>query len=102
VLLSTLTRRSCVALVDISETGARLGAEDLPEQGEVVEVTVDGLRTYGTVAWSSDEECGIAFDQRLTLNEVTRLRKRAGFGTGRSLTVDQRVALEQWLNGVSR
>ncbi len=102
VIVRTLTSRRCAALFDISETGARLSGEDLPGEGEEVDLTIDTVKAFGTVAWSTGDECGIRFEERITLFDVARLQRNVGSGAERWLTVDQRLALEHWLHGNSR
>lgn len=101
-MIKTLTGTQSVALVDISETGASLQGSNLPQAGEDVDLTVGALSTFGRVAWSKRSKCGIEFDERLTLLELVRLRQRAVSPIAAKLTVDERIALEQWVFGVAR
>jgi hypothetical protein len=52
-------------LVDISATGARLGGEDLPSVGELLEISVGKVRGFALVRWVRAGECGVAFDGQL-------------------------------------
>jgi hypothetical protein len=102
VLVRTIASCRPAALVDISEGGARLKGRDLPPVGEVLDLTVETLRVFGIVVWSSANECGIAFDAPISSFELSGLRRRAGLPCLSKLTVDERVGLDQWLHGVSR
>lgn len=100
VMTITSTRRA--TMLDISCTGARLKGSQLPPPGAVAELKIEAIRVFGTVAWSANSECGIAFDEPLTPFEIEGLRRRAGLPSLASLTVDERLAVENWLLGVSR
>jgi hypothetical protein len=84
-------------MTDISCLGARLSGNELPMNGEALELTVEGVRAFGTVAWLNECECGIAFDDPLEPLEVERLRRIAGIPSLAKLSIEQRVALERWL-----
>jgi len=101
VIVRTLTTTSSAALVDVSETGARISGSALPRSGEEVDLSFGTLRVFGTIAWAERGECGVAFDDRLRLVDVVRLRQQAGAQAFGKLTVDERIALEQWIHGVS-
>jgi hypothetical protein len=98
----TIARRAKAAVIDISCTGARLSGRDLPPQGEEMELKVEEVRVFGIVAWSGNDECGVAFDAPLMPFEVDRLRRKAGIPTLATLSVEDRLALESWLVGASR
>jgi hypothetical protein len=101
-VLITVTRAERATLADISCGGARLTGHDLPPKGEVLELKVEQVRVFGTVAWCDRTECGIAFDAPLMPFEVERLRRSAGIPALAQMSVDERQALEDWLLGVSR
>jgi hypothetical protein len=101
-VLMTVTRTANIAVVDVSCTGAHLSGCDLPERGEVVELKIEELRLFGTVAWRERNECGIGFDSSLMPFEVDRLRRKAGAPTLAALSLEDRLAIEEWLLGVSR
>lgn len=98
----TIARSDKAAVIDISCTGARLSGRDLPRQGEEMEIKVEEVRVFGIVAWAENDECGVAFDAPLMPFEVDRLRRKAGIPTLAALSVEDRLALESWLVGVSR
>lgn len=80
-VVMTLTESRSAVVVDISATGARLRAKDLPQEGCELFLTLEGVVVFGTVAWSRRSECGIAFDGKLkalmSVCCVTRLFRRA-------------------------
>jgi hypothetical protein len=102
VIIRTLTDTQSAALVDISESGASVQGSNLPHAGEDVELSVGAISTFGRVAWSKRSKCGIEFDERLTLLDLVRLRQGAVSPLTAKLSVDERLALEQWVYGVAR
>lgn len=101
-ILTTLRRSWCAALVDLSCTGARLRGAGLPPNGEVLEIKIESVRTFGTVIWSKGDQCGLRFDEPLMPSEVERLRREGTAENLRRLSVDERLALEDWLFGAAR
>jgi len=61
---------------------------------------IEGLKTFGSVVWVKDGECGIAFDGPLQVGDVQYLRHKvataAGFGP------QMKAALDDWALGVAR
>ena len=51
-----------VHLLNISGTGAKVDADEVPMEGEQVTLICVGQRIPGRVAWVSDTRFGIAFD----------------------------------------
>jgi hypothetical protein len=98
----TVTRTIRATVTDISCTGARLMGSGLPPKGGVLELVVEQVRAFGTVAWSNGSECGVAFDDELTTRQVERLRRMAGIPSLAKLSVEERLALENWLLGAAR
>jgi hypothetical protein len=98
----TIARTDTAAVIDISCTGVRLRGRDLPPRGEEMELKVEEVRVFGTVAWAEDGECGVAFEAPLMPFEVDRLRRKAGVPRLAALSVEDRLALETWLVGDAR
>ena len=88
--------------IDISCTGVGLSGSELPGEGEVLEIKIDRFSTFGTVVWQTDTQCGVAFDPCLEEHEVEVLRSRAGKASLAAMSVVERIALEDWVLGVSR
>jgi PilZ domain len=76
-VLSTVSGDHRAAVVDISTTGARLSAPELPAQGEDLIFRADCLQAFGHVVWSKDGECGIEFESPVTAASVELLRAHA-------------------------
>ena len=87
-------------LVDISCTGAQLEGLELPRLGEVMEIRIEGVKAFGIVTWSSDHNCGVAFDAPLTAGDVVLLRQKASIFKG--LLLNTKAALDDWQTGFAR
>lgn len=101
-VIMTLSSRRSAVVVDISCTGVGLSGSELPGEGEVLEIKIDRFSTFGTVVWQTDTQCGVAFDPCLEEHEVEVLRSRAGKASLAAMSVEERIALEDWVLGVSR
>lgn len=101
-LVSRVEPRQVAVLVDFSMTGARLRGSGLPPVGEPVSVRIDCVRAYGTVAWAEDDLCGVAFDAPLPRFEIERLKRDARSATLSFGSTDARVAVDDWVNGLTQ
>jgi hypothetical protein len=99
-VFTTRTRSHHGVLVDLSSTGARLRGTDLPEMGEDLMLSIEGVLTYGTVAWSRLGYCGIAFDGPLPAGTMQMLEQRAA--EARGLPPEMKAALDDWTLGLAR
>ena len=100
VVYFTMSRSDTADLVNISATGARLRGDMLPDKGEELVMTMEGVRTYGSVVWSDDDECGVAFDRPLVPGSLQKLRHSVLLAGG--LTPDQKQAFDMWTMGAAR
>lgn len=98
-VLTTVTHSHFAILVDVSRTGARVRGSDLPGEGKDVVVRVDSVRVFATVVWSARGQCGLAFEQAITDDEVERLRQRASNVKVAGLTPQEKAALDDWKVG---
>jgi len=99
-VFTTVTRSHAAIVVDLSPSGARLGGDELPSKSEEIILSIDGVETFGIIAWSHDGECGVAFDNPMPVADVERLRQRVGSNVG--LTLEMKAVLEHWNAGVAR
>jgi hypothetical protein len=99
-MVTTFTGSHEAHLIDISQTGARLSGNDLPNEGDELILVVETVRAFGCVAWKHDDECGIAFDGPLPAMDIEILRHKAARGSG--LTPYERAAFEDWTLGLAR
>jgi hypothetical protein len=96
-----------VLLRNLSQEGALIKADGLPEPGTPVLFHRDGLSVPSRIAWSHCGLAGIAFDFPLYPKEVLRhipepqpkadlpIQKRPGF-TAKPLTEAERALIERW------
>jgi hypothetical protein len=100
VMLNTLARAYEALLVDISATGARVRAEDLPPVGEELNLAAHHVKTFCTVKWRRDDECGLQFYEPLLQDDVIKVRRQVAAGAG--LPPVFRAALDDWVLGIAR
>ena len=100
VVLTTLTSSRSAILANVSSTGARVRANDLPKMGEAVVVNIDGVQAFGTIAWSESGECRIAFDPPLDPAGESHVREMVTVAEG--LPPDMRAAFDNWVVGAGR
>ncbi len=96
-----------VLLRNLSQEGALIKADDLPEEGTRVLFHRDGLSVPSRIAWSHCGLAGIAFDFPLFPKEILRhipprqpktavpFKKRPGLGA-QPLTPGERALIERW------
>ena len=96
----TLSRTGKAVVVDVSRTGARLQGRDLPAEGEELIVSLDGVRTYGMVAWAEGDVCGIAFSEPLPPGSLQALR--LSVSKARGLPPEIKAAFDDWTLGIAR
>ncbi len=68
--------KSCLVL-DVSQTGAQIGCEDVPKVGAMVVIEVSSVELFGTVAWVRGNHYGLDFDEPLAHETVVDLRHQA-------------------------
>jgi hypothetical protein len=96
-----------VTLRNLSQDGALIRGEDLPEAGSRVLFHRDGLSVPSRVAWSHCGHAGLAFDFPLYPKEMLRhvpepqprpeipIKRRPGLSC-KPLTVAERAMIERW------
>jgi hypothetical protein len=99
-VLTTLKASHSAVLADISATGARLRAAQLPDMGEVLTLRIDAVEAFGAVIWVEAGECGIAFDRPLAPDEEQLLRQKVAETHG--LPPDIKAAYDTWVLGCAR
>ena len=102
VAMSTRQRSHTVDLLDLSDTGAKLQGEQLPELGTEVLVRTGALEAFGTVVWREGGTCGICFDVELSPEAVAHVNAEGGVTTLRGLTAQERLAANDWAHGLAR
>jgi PilZ domain len=85
--------------MDVSRTGARLSAPDLPSEGQDLVFRADNVEAFGKVVWSRGNECGIAFGTPLTSTDVERLRRAADLPLCPGLSIQDDAAWSSAASG---
>jgi hypothetical protein len=94
-LITTLAQGYAVNVIDISCIGARFSGPNLPPVGAEGEITIGPIRMFGTVVWSRADECGLMFEDDLSLMHLEALRMKAGMPCVAKLRPEDRAALER-------
>jgi hypothetical protein len=99
-VVATVKESRPAVLDDLSATGARLHGSSLPDPGEDLLITVEGVHAFGTVAWADGDQRGIAFESPLAAGEERHLRQKVAQVKGSS--VEDRAAYDDWSGGFAR
>lgn len=97
---TTVTDFHSATLVDVSSSGARLHCRVVPQMGDELVITVEGIRAFGRVIWCDEDQFGVAFENPLDAEQVDLLRQRVSNAAG--FTPEMKAALDEWTMGVAR
>jgi len=100
--VEALDGRNSVSLLDVSRTGARLEAADLPAVGKDVVLRCGAIDTFGTVVWNISGRCGVHFDAPIGRQDLMALRAVAVAAERSGITPDELQATADWANGLAR
>lgn len=100
VLVTTVSKTQSAILMDVSSTGMRLRGVHLPQTGEELFATVEGIIAFGSIAWMEGDYRGIAFDEPLSSADEVRLRKVVKTAAG--LPPEVKAAYDDWTLGLAR
>jgi hypothetical protein len=100
--LTTTTRSIPVHMLDVSATGARVRGAGLPEAGAELILGVERAQTFARICWSEGEERGLLFEEPLTNAQIERLKAEAHLARLMQLTPDQKLAVDDWVQGIVR
>ena len=97
-----LSGRGDASLLDLSCAGAKLQGERLPAVGKDVLMTCGETEIFGTVLWSEDGRCGIAFEEPISRRAVAGLRRMAAGASDLPDHSDEAQAAADWASGLAR
>lgn len=97
--LSTVTQDFRAAIVNVSRSGARLSAPELPAEDEELMFRANRVQAFGKVIWKRGTECGLAFETPLNSGDVDALREDANLPSSIGLSAEEKAALEDWQLG---
>lgn len=100
VIMTTFADSYTAELVDLSATGARVRCDRLPGIGVELYLTVGRIKTFCTVRWTGDGDCGVQFYEPLLQADVISVRSEVAAGLG--LSAAMRAAMDDWVLGVAR
>lgn len=101
-LILGLQHSETAALEDLSATGAKLRASDIPSKGDDVWLKVGTVSVLATVVWSADGHCGITFDTPLDPMQLHLLEAEGSRARYFRVTPELTLAAEDWSNGLAR
>ena len=79
--LSTLEGSYSVLVEDVSATGARLRGYRLPPAAADVMIRVGALEILASIAWSTNDQCGIKFAPAFSSKDLELLRQEGRWAT---------------------
>jgi PilZ domain len=85
-----------VVLSDVSQSGARISAPDLPPEGQGIWLKAGPIDVFGTITWRTGEECGVSFERALSEDEAAFIEGEARRGAVSCEPADLRYALRNW------
>lgn len=91
-----------ISLLDISSLGACLEGANLPALGREVILKCGSIDTFGRVAWSVGNRCGVRFDKPISTATLVALRRVACTSREQGHTADELHAIADWMNGLAR
>lgn len=94
--------RHSANLLDVSRTGARIEAVDIPAVGKAVVLRCGGIDTFGTVVWNVSGRCGVHFDEPIGGRDLVALRAVAVAAERSGMTPEELQATADWANGLAR
>lgn len=100
--METRTDTSRVILIDLSTTGARLLAENLPKAGTEAVLRWDKYEAFGEIVWVEGVHCGVSFFDPIPEQDVLATRElndAARLPQDRELL---RQAARHWVEGTTR
>jgi hypothetical protein len=89
-------------LVDVSSTGAKLNGADFFGGERDVRLKVGLVHVLATVVWSDGNQCGLTFDEPLSPLQVHQLHREGDRARVLRITPEERLAAEDWCNGLAR
>jgi len=100
--VDALSGHNRVGLLEVSRTGARLEAADLPGVGKDIVLKCGSIDTFGTVVWNVSGRCGVHFDEPISGQDLVALRAVAAACERSGMTPEEMQATADWASGVAR
>lgn len=96
--IETIRGMQSVTLVNLSQTGAQVAAEEVPAAGSELVLMCGAIDVFATVKWSRDGRCGLRFDEPVGREELLSLRQEAD-AAARAPDAAQWRAAREWAAG---
>ena len=98
----TLSGRGTASLVDLSCAGARLQGQGLPAVGRDVLLICEAIEIFGTGLWADEGRCGVGFDEPISRQLLSEIRRTAARIAHSSISQEEIEAAADWVNGLAR
>ena len=95
----TFNGTSACTLIDMSRTGAKVGADDCPRIGSMVIIEGLPMELFGTVCWVRSGLIGFELDAQFTHEDVIAMRQYADGEVARQKQAQLTYA-KNWVLGV--
>ncbi|SFS00286.1 PilZ domain-containing protein [Sphingomonas jatrophae] len=73
--LLTYRHRDEILVENVSRSGALVTGADLPERGTEVVLSAGAMEIVATVAWATDQSCGLMFHRNIDAGALRHLRQ---------------------------
>ena len=100
-VLTTAGRQNAV-LADISLEGAHLVVTQTPKVGNDCFLSWDGHEHFATIVWARGQECGVAFEEPLSKQDLDRARSLADTSFSEILEQGSRASARAWVAGTAK
>lgn len=77
-------------------------AEKIPSENTELFLQVGEVDVHARVVWTSDDQCGLRFEQEIRDWDVELLSYEANRGTKATLHAAERGGVDDWATGVAR
>ena len=96
--LVTFSSTSPCTVVDVSCSGAKIGARNCPRVGAMVVIEGLPVELFGTVRWTAADTFGVEFDTSLPVEQVIALRVHSD-GERKRQEEEQIAYARSWAKG---
>jgi hypothetical protein len=77
-----------VVVSDVSPKGAKLQGREMDTLDQVVLISVGEIDLFACVAWASKDECGVNFDEDLSPQLVSHIKREANWAKVMGMAAD--------------
>ena len=97
-IVQTTATRMPVTISDISATGARVVSSRMPPTRQDVQLYVNGLWLFGTIAWRREKAFGVKFEDGLHDYSPGEIHEAVEQATEQNTEFDREAVLSELMN----